>query len=229
MPAQPRRRQVRSVFVSAGAVASMAPIFGPPVGTPRSGHLRKPALAILETQWRTPYHYDLFQGDVGHTLVLGATGAGKSFLLNFLLVQALQYDPRVLILDLGRLLSLAHAVSRRRLYGAIPRRERERRFPVAPLLAPGRGAELPVPHRLDIASVEDRRVETQRRRPQRDFAPASKTSMPLHPSDGPLGCWSVLFPQRCGPLWAVGTEPERGPGTLTTRQTETISTFRTGR
>ncbi len=101
MPAQPRRRQVRSVFVSAGLAATMAPIFGPPVGTPRSGHLRASALAILETQWRTPYHYDLFQGDVGHTLVLGATGAGKSFALNFLLVQALQYDPRVLILDLG--------------------------------------------------------------------------------------------------------------------------------
>ena len=101
LPAQPRRRQVRSVFVSAGSVACMAPIFGPPVGSPRSGHLRKPALAVLETRWRTPYHYDLFQGDVGHTLVLGATGAGKSFALNFLLVQALQYDPRVLILDLG--------------------------------------------------------------------------------------------------------------------------------
>ena len=101
LPAQPRRRQVRSVFVSAGSVACLAPIFGPPVGSPRSGHLRKPALAVLETQWRTPYHYDLFQGDVGHTLVLGATGAGKSFSLNFLLVQALQYDPRVLILDLG--------------------------------------------------------------------------------------------------------------------------------
>ena len=101
MPAQPRRRQVRSVFVSAGLAASMAPIFGPPVGTPHSGHLGKAALAILETQWRTPYHYDLFDGDVGHTLVLGATGAGKSFALNFLLVQALQYDPRVLILDLG--------------------------------------------------------------------------------------------------------------------------------
>ena len=187
MPAQPRRRQVRSVFVSAGAVASMAPIFGPPVGTPRSGHLRKPALAILETQWRTPYHYDLFQGDVGHTLVLGATGAGKSFLLNFLLVQALQYDPRVLILDLGRLLSLAHAVSRRRLYGAIPRRERERRFPVAPLLAPGRGAELPVPHRLDIASVENRRVETQRRRPQRDSRPRRRPLCLCTPAADPWG------------------------------------------
>ena len=101
MPAQPRRRQVRSVFVSAGLAATMAPILGPPVGTPRSGHLRKAALAVLETRWRTPYHYDLFKGDVGHTLVLGATGAGKSFALNFLLVQALQYDPRVLILDLG--------------------------------------------------------------------------------------------------------------------------------
>ena len=59
------------------------------------------ALAILETQWQTPFHYDLFHGDVGHTLVLGATGSGKSFTLNFLLVQALQYNPRVLILDLG--------------------------------------------------------------------------------------------------------------------------------
>ena len=88
MPAQPRRRQCRSVFLSAGAVACMAPIFGPPVGTPRSGHLKKAALAVLETQWRTPYYYDLFKGDVGHTLVLGATGAGKSFALNFLLVQA---------------------------------------------------------------------------------------------------------------------------------------------
>ncbi len=101
LPAQPRKRQVRSVFVSAGAAACMAPIFGPPSGNPRSGHLQRDALAILETQWKTPYYYDLFHGDVGHTLILGATGAGKSFTLNFLLVQALQYAPRVLILDLG--------------------------------------------------------------------------------------------------------------------------------
>ena len=43
LPGQPRRRQVRSVFVSAGVAACMAPIFGPPVGTPQSGHLRKAA------------------------------------------------------------------------------------------------------------------------------------------------------------------------------------------
>ena len=101
LPAQPRKRQVRSVFLSAGVAACLAPIFGPPRGEPRSRHLDRGALAILETQWQTPFFYDLFHGDVGHTLVLGATGSGKSFTLNFLLVQALQYTPRVLILDLG--------------------------------------------------------------------------------------------------------------------------------
>ena len=56
----------------------------------------------FETRWQTPYGYDLFGGhDVGHTAIFGATGSGKSFTLNFLLMQALQYNPRVVILDLG--------------------------------------------------------------------------------------------------------------------------------
>ena len=101
LPAQPRSRQIRSVFASAGLAACLAPIFGPPVGDSASRHLGRHSLAVLETRWKTPYHYDLFAGDVGHTLVLGATGSGKSFMLNFLLVSALQYAPRVLILDLG--------------------------------------------------------------------------------------------------------------------------------
>ena len=39
--------------------------------------------------------------DVGHTLVLGATGSGKSFLLNFIVTNAQQYDPFTIVLDLG--------------------------------------------------------------------------------------------------------------------------------
>ena len=101
IPAQPRRRQIRTLFGSAGVTACLAPICGPPAGRTHSPHLDRPALTVLETRWRTPYHYDLFAGDVGHTLVLGSTGSGKSFLLNFLLVSALQYNPKVLILDLG--------------------------------------------------------------------------------------------------------------------------------
>ena len=101
MPGQPRSRQLRKVLVSAGAAAALAPLFGAPRGREQSAHLEAPALTTLETHWQTPFFYDLFAGDVGHTLILGATGAGKSFTLNFLLVQSLQYQPRVLILDLG--------------------------------------------------------------------------------------------------------------------------------
>ena len=101
LPAQPRKRQVRKVFVSAGLAACLAPVFGPPKGNRTSRHLGREPLAVFETPWRTAYRYDLFAGDVGHTLILGATGSGKSFTLNFLLVEALKYDPRILILDLG--------------------------------------------------------------------------------------------------------------------------------
>ena len=102
LPGQPATRQPRVVFVSAGVAATLAPLFGPPIGERWCVHLDAPALTVFETPSGTPYHYDLFGGrDVGHTLMLGATGAGKSFTLNYLLVQALQYKPRVLILDLG--------------------------------------------------------------------------------------------------------------------------------
>ncbi|MDD9994721.1 MAG: DUF87 domain-containing protein, partial [Dehalococcoidia bacterium] len=101
LPGQPRSQQIRTVFASSGLAACLAPIFGPPAAEDHSKHLDKPALATFETRWNTPCHYDLFDGDVGHTLVLGSTGSGKSFLLNFLLISSLQYDPRILILDLG--------------------------------------------------------------------------------------------------------------------------------
>ena len=171
MPAQPRRRQVRSVFVSAGLAATMAPIFGPPVGTPRSGHLRAPALAILETQWRTPYYYDLFKGDVGHTLVLGATGAGKSFALNFLLVQALQYDPRVLILDLGGSYRWLTSFLGGGYMELSPEGNAGGGFRLRPFSLPAGERTFGVPCRVDFAALADRRVDTRRGRPQRDSRP----------------------------------------------------------
>ena len=63
--------------------------------------MRAAALAILETQWRTPYHYDLFAGRRGAYAGPWSHRRGQKFLSQFPLVQALQYDPRILILDLG--------------------------------------------------------------------------------------------------------------------------------
>src|SRR2546429_6092436 len=61
----------------------------------------KEYLAVLETNHHTPYFLKLHHRDVAHTMVLGRTGAGKSFLLNFLVSNLQKYDPWTFIFDLG--------------------------------------------------------------------------------------------------------------------------------
>jgi type IV secretion system protein VirB4 len=58
-------------------------------------------LAVFETEHRTPYFWTLHHHDVGHVFIQGATGAGKSFLLNFILTHVQKYDPVTVIFDLG--------------------------------------------------------------------------------------------------------------------------------
>jgi type IV secretion system protein VirB4 len=69
-------------------------------GSAGSSLLTSP-LAVLETPHHTPYAFNLHVQDVGHTLVLGATGSGKSFLVNFLVTHAQKYEPLTVIFDLG--------------------------------------------------------------------------------------------------------------------------------
>jgi type IV secretion/conjugal transfer VirB4 family ATPase len=71
-------------------------------GEPVSRHLGQEALAVFETRHQAPYHFNLHVDDVANTLVLGAIGSGKSFLLNFLLLHAQKYEALTVILDLGR-------------------------------------------------------------------------------------------------------------------------------
>lgn len=94
-------RQLRHNYLSAAVAADLAPLWAVSEGDQRDRHLGDEHLAIFETSRRTPFYYAAHAGDIAHTLVIGATGSGKSFLLNFLLAQGRKYDPRVCILDLG--------------------------------------------------------------------------------------------------------------------------------
>ncbi len=61
-----------------------------------------PPLLVAVTNGTTPFRFTNFVGDVGHTLVLGPTGAGKSVLLNLMEAQFLRYpNAQVYIFDKG--------------------------------------------------------------------------------------------------------------------------------
>ena len=94
-------RQLRTNYLSAAVAADLAPLWAVPEGSMQDAHLRDEHWTVFETKRRTPYYFTAHSGDIAHALVVGATGSGKSFLLNFLLAQARKYAPRVCILDLG--------------------------------------------------------------------------------------------------------------------------------
>ena len=94
-------RNLRRLALLETNVADLSLLFTLDQGASVSSHLGREALAVFETPHRTTYAYNLHVDDVGHTLVLGATGSGKSFLLNFLVTHAQKYEPLTVILDLG--------------------------------------------------------------------------------------------------------------------------------
>ena len=92
---------LRSMYLLNTNYADLAFLFAPDRGSETNRHLDAESLGELETMQRTPYDLNLHVQDVAHTLVLGATGSGKSFLLNFLIAQLQRYNPRTTIFDLG--------------------------------------------------------------------------------------------------------------------------------
>ncbi|MBW4045565.1 MAG: DUF87 domain-containing protein [Acidobacteria bacterium] len=81
--------------------ADLSFLFTVHTGSKWNPHLEREYLAVLESAHGTPYYLNLHSGDVAHSLVLGATGSGKSFLVSCLLQSAQKYQPLTFIFDLG--------------------------------------------------------------------------------------------------------------------------------
>jgi len=92
---------LRSLYLLNTNYADFSFLFTLHCGERRNSHLRQEYLAVLETNHHTPYFLNLHYHDVAHTMILGRTGAGKSFLLNFLITNLQKYDPHTFIFDLG--------------------------------------------------------------------------------------------------------------------------------
>jgi len=93
---------VRVPLVSTLNLAHMMPLSAVWAGPENNAHLDDGPLLYATTEGHTPFRLVTHQGDVGHTLVVGPTGAGKSVLLNLLTMQFKRYpDAQVFTFDKG--------------------------------------------------------------------------------------------------------------------------------
>ena len=94
---------VRQPILHTLNLAHMVPLSAVWAGEKMNRHLNSPALIQAQTDGTTPFRLNLHIGDVGHTLVVGPTGAGKSVLLSLLALQWKRYEgAQVFIFDTGR-------------------------------------------------------------------------------------------------------------------------------
>lgn len=99
-------KNIRKPFISTQNLANMLPLtdvwsgfeYNPCPYYPKNS----PPLFYAATNGTTPFRFNVHVGDVGHTLILGPTGAGKSVLLSHIANSALRYEgAQVYIFDKG--------------------------------------------------------------------------------------------------------------------------------
>ena len=93
---------VRQPLVHSLNLAHLMPLSSVWAGPSRNAHLAGPPLLFAQTSGSTPFRLSTHVGDVGHMLVVGPTGAGKSVLLALLAFQFRRYPgARIFLFDKG--------------------------------------------------------------------------------------------------------------------------------
>jgi type IV secretion system protein VirB4 len=93
---------VRQPLVHTLNLAHLMPLSAVWAGPIRNAHLDGPPLLVARTAGSTPFRLSTHVGDVGHMMVVGPTGAGKSVLLSLIALQFRRYrQAQVYIFDKG--------------------------------------------------------------------------------------------------------------------------------
>ncbi len=82
-------------------LSSFASFHNYPSGNRKGNHWGD-AVTVLNTVSGTPYFFSFHVRDVGHTMIIGPTGAGKTVLLNFLCSQSQKFNGRLFFFDKDR-------------------------------------------------------------------------------------------------------------------------------
>lgn len=93
----------RSCMLSSANFSGFSSMHNFATGRAEGNHWGLP-ISILETTSQTPYFFNFHQRDIGHFLVTGPTGSGKTVALTFLLAQAFRIrpEPKAVFFDKDR-------------------------------------------------------------------------------------------------------------------------------
>lgn len=92
---------IRRSTINTLNLAGFASMHNYPPGSMNGNHWGD-AVTVLDTTSGTPFYFNFHVRDVGHTLIIGPTGAGKTVLMNFLCAQAQKFRPRSFFFDKDR-------------------------------------------------------------------------------------------------------------------------------
>ncbi len=92
---------VRKAIINSKNYAGFASYHNYPIGKKFGNHWGE-AVTVLNTTSKTPFYFNFHVRDIGHTMIVGPTGAGKTVLMNFLCCQAMKYNPKMFFFDKDR-------------------------------------------------------------------------------------------------------------------------------
>lgn len=91
---------VRNYLMNSTNYACISPFGAYWQGEKKNKHLKDDCLIQCVTPEHLPFYFNLHTGDVGHTLIVGATGTGKSVLLNTIAANFRKYkDSKIFVFD----------------------------------------------------------------------------------------------------------------------------------